>query len=94
MIREEIEHCIRTNPLNGFDTVSQWGIDVLEELFKKLAKQLCDKQKQICYENAKVVKEYDNLQQDFISKSVGTEDASISVYKNSIVNTPYPEELL
>lgn len=80
-IREEIEHCIRSNPLNGFDRISEFGIDVLEDLFKKLAKQVCDKQKQICADNSRLipVTEYGRTYNDIDLKS--------------IINSPYPEEL-
>lgn len=78
-IREEIEHCIDSNSgLSGFNKITEYGIDVLEGLFKKLAKQVCDKQKKICVDNA----------------SVNTSNGDCwNIDEYSILNSPYPEEL-
>lgn len=60
----------------------EFGIDVLEDLFKKLAKQVCDKQKQICTSNSRLipVTEYGHTYND--------------VCLDSILKSPYPTELL
>lgn len=95
-IREEIEHCIRSNPLNGFDTISEFGIDVLEDLFKKLAKQVCDKQKQICADNA-LMEQHTGQGKSLVNYIIGQDilhsKDELFISKHSIENSPYPEEL-
>lgn len=83
-IREEIEHCIDSNSrLSGFDKITEYGIDVLEGLFKKLAKQMCADQKQICLDNVRISAGFDWT----------TETLNPYVIRESVMQSPYPEEL-
>lgn len=103
--RDIVNHTLISNKrLKGFDDISDFGVDVLVEMMNKYAKQMCDKQREICVQNAEIKTrtfsedEGDDVQFWWLkSKHYGYYGDYINVYdidENSILNASYPEELI
>lgn len=78
--RDIVNHTLISNKrLKGFDDISDFGVDVLIDMMNKYARQMCDKQREICASNAiAYIHSYDQP----------------VVNKKSILNAPCPEELI
>jgi len=78
--RDVVNHTLISNKrLKGFEDISDFGVDVLVDMMNKYAKSMCDKQREICVHNA--------------TARIHSYDKPV-VNKDSILNAPYPEELI
>jgi len=82
VVLDLINHTLIANKkLKGFDRISDFGVEVLVDMVKKFAKQMCDKQKEICVE-------------EYIDNIYDIRDESTDIWGVDIIqNAPYPEEL-
>jgi hypothetical protein len=90
--------------LKGFKDISDFGVDVLVDMMNKYAKKMCDKQKEICAKESKIrTRTFSEDEGHDVSfwwnraEHYGYYGDFINVYdidNYSILNAPYPEELI
>lgn len=78
--RDILIHTLKSNnKLRGFSEISNFGVDVLENMMNKYARSMCVKQREICVD----------MYYEGIDKA--TNDVYIP---DSISNAPYPADLI
>lgn len=96
--RDILNHTLKSNnKLRGFSEISDFGVDVLENMMKKYAKYMCNKQCEICADNSEIEQEFTlsfGEPTKYVVKETEINNYRVSVNKNSILNAPYPDELI